>query len=263
MERDPLLQKQTSPKSEKETQKEIVTSARQRIDEMKSQIREVGGLTLADFFSTPEAQEIFKYKKIVVAGPPRSGKSCFNKGLKDLIKSLPDAPYPFVHTACPDGEGSWFQETMNANPELAARLKADYKSKFTPEFVQMQSEAVAKLGSDSCPLNFIDIGGLITPENAKICEGANAAIILSGETAIAAGLPAEWKKFFDSLGIPVVAEVYSDYNGKEDIVVGVEDDGVFRGSVHYLERGEDLTDRVTLQELANHVLTFEKRDYKV
>lgn len=266
MEKYPLLQKQTpSVKSEEEGvhPEKIVTSAQQRVNEMGAQIREVGGPTLADFLSSPEAREIFKYKKIVVAGPPRSGKSCFNKGLKDLIKSIPGAPYPLVHTACPDGEGSWFQETMNANPELAAKLKADYKSKFTPEFVQMQSEAVKRLGNDSCPLNFVDIGGIITPENAKICEGANAAIILSGEAAISAGLPAEWKKFFDSLGIPVIAEVYSDYNGKEDIVVGVEDDGVFRGSVHHLERGENLNDRVTLKELADHVLTFEQRDYKV
>ena len=265
MEKNPLLQKQTPPmKTEGEVHfEEIINPAQQRIDEMVNQIRAVGGPTLADLLSSLEAKEVFKYKKIVVAGPPRSGKSCFNKGLKDLIKSMPGAPYPFVHTACPDGEGSWFQETMNANPELAAKLKADYKSKFTPEFVQMQSEAVKKLGNDSCPLNFVDIGGIITPENAKICEGANAAIILSGETAISAGLPAEWKKFFDSLGIPVIAEVYSDYNGKEDIVVGVEDDGVFRGSVHHLERGENLNDRVTLQELADHVLTFEQRDYKV
>jgi hypothetical protein len=264
MEKNPLLPKQISANKSPEDAVDVeIVSAGQRVDEMAAQIEAVGGPTLADFLSSPEAKENFKYKKIVVAGPPRSGKSCFNKGLKDQIKSIPNAPYPFVHTACPDGEGSWFQETMNANPELAASLKADYKSKFTPEFVQMQSEAVNKLGSDSCPLNFVDIGGIITPENAKICEGANAAIILSGETAIAAGLPAEWKKFFDNLGIPVIAEVYSDYNGKEDVVMGVEEDGVFRGSVHHLERGENLSDRPALQELANHVLTFEQRDYKV
>ncbi len=265
MEKNPLLQKQTPPMQPEGGvhSEEIINPAQQRINEMGAQIRAVGGPTLADFLSSPEAKEVFKYKKIVVAGPPRSGKSCFNKGIKDTIKSIPGAPYPLVHTACPDGEGSWFQETMNASPELAAKLKADYKSKFTPEFVQMQSDAVKTLGNDSCPLNFIDIGGMTTPENAKICEGANAAIILSGETAIAAGLPAEWKKFFDGLGIPVIAEVYSDYNGKEDIVVGVEEDGVFRGSVHHLERGENLNDRVTLQELADHVLTFEQRDYKI
>lgn len=238
-------------------------SAQLGVEKMSNQIKAVDGLKLSEFLATPEGKEIFKYKKIVVAGPPRSGKSCFNTGLKGVIKSITGAPYPFVLTACPDGEGAWFQETMNSNPELAAKIKAEYKSKFTPDFVKMKSDAVKTLGSDSCPLNFIDIGGIITPENAQICEGANAAIILAGETAIQNRLPAEWKKFFDGLGIPVIAEVYSDYNGKEDFSLGVGDDGVFRGSVHHLERGEDLNNRPTLKELASHILTFEKRDYKL
>lgn len=264
MEKNPLSYKQVLPTKQEDTaQSEIIPPAQQRIKEMQEQIQAVKGRTLSDFLSPQENKEVFKFKKIVVAGPPRSGKSCFNNGIKGILKTIPDAPYPFVLTACPDGEGAWFQETMNADPELAAKLKADYKSKFTPEFVQTRSDAVKKLGSESCPLNFIDIGGMITPENAKICEGANAAIILAGETAISAGLPAEWKKFFDELGIPVIAEIYSDYHGKEDTPVGVAEDGVFRGAVHHLERGENLNDRPTLQELAQHILTFEKRDYKV
>lgn len=75
-------------------------------------------------------------KKIVLAGPPRSGKSCLREGLKQAIRAIPGAPYPYVITACPDGEGSWFQETVNGDPELAAACKAAYKAKFTPEFVK-------------------------------------------------------------------------------------------------------------------------------
>ncbi len=63
-------------------------------------------------------------KKIVLAGPPRSGKSCMREGLKQAIRAIPGAPYPYVITACPDGEGAWFQETVNQNPELAAACKA-------------------------------------------------------------------------------------------------------------------------------------------
>lgn len=237
---------------------EILSPSQQKILQMAEQIRSVGCPTLADYLSDPANDERFKFKKIVVAGPPCSGKSCFNTGIKGIIKSIPNAPYPFVFTACPDGEGAWFQETMNVNTELAARLKADYKSKFTPEFVQTRSDAVKKLGNESSPLNFIDIGGMVTPENAKICEGANSAIILAGEAAIDAELPAEWKKFFDELKIPVIAEVYSDYNGKEDLVIGTQEDRVFRGSIHHLERGEDLSQRPTLNALAKYILTFEK-----
>ncbi len=238
--------------------RESLEFAKLQIKEMSRQIQEAGGPTLGDYLQAPGARELFKFKKIVVAGPPRSGKSCFNTGIKNIIKGISNAPYPFVFTACPDGEGAWFQETMNANPDLAARLKTDYKSKFTPEFVQTRSDAVKRLGNESSPLNFIDIGGMITDDNAKICEGANGAIILAGESAVAAGLPNDWKRFFDQLNIPVIAEVYSDYPGKEDYYDEVGEDRVFRGSVHHLERGEDLSQRQTLQALAEYILTFEK-----
>lgn len=72
------------------------------------------------------------------------------------------------------------------------------------------------------------------------------------------GAPVEWKKFFTELGIPIVAEVYSDYKGGEDIVDGIEADGVFRGSVHHLERGENLTDRKAIQALAQFIINLGK-----
>lgn len=79
--------------------------------------------------------------KIVLAGPPRSVKSCLREGLKQAILTLQrnnsDIPYPYVITACPDGEGAWFQETMEKYPEVAKACKDAYKGKFTPEFVDL------------------------------------------------------------------------------------------------------------------------------
>ena len=66
------------------------------------------------------------------------------------------------------------------------------------------------------------------------------------------------KRFFTKLGIPLVAELYSDYKGAEDVVDGVEDDGVFRGSVHHLERGENLTNREAIQGLAQFIIDLGK-----
>ena len=137
---------------------------------------------------------------------------------------------------------------------LAAKLKAEYKSRFTPEFVSRVRDGVKNLSLPHSPLNFIDIGGMTTPENAEICRYANGAILLCGETAVKADAPAEWKTFFTKLNIPIIAEVYSDYHGKEDIVEGVGEDGVFRGSTHHLERGEALTDRETIRALADFIL---------
>lgn len=94
--------------------------------------------------------------KIILAGPPRSGKSCLREGLKQVLVSM-NSPYPYIITGCPDGEGSWFQATVANNPELAAKLKAEYKAAFTPEFVERIVTSVKK-----CPLElaFVDIGGL-------------------------------------------------------------------------------------------------------
>jgi CRISPR-associated protein Csx3 len=185
--------------------------------------------------------------KIIISGPPRSGKSCFREGLKQAIKGLPGAPYPYIITACPDGEGSWFQETVNSSEELAAQCKAAYKAKFTPEFVDRVS---ANVRDCSLPLVLVDIGGIPSDENRRICASADAALILSGDSD---KVPM-WRDFWRELDIPVVAEIYSDYNGHEDTVDGVVD-GVWRGRVHYLERGEPVSERPCIEAFAEWIIT--------
>lgn len=181
--------------------------------------------------------------KVVLCGPPRSGKSCLRQGLKDAVRGMPGAPYPYVITACPDGEGAWFQETVNADPALAAELKAAYKAKFTPEFV---ARIAASVEACSLPLTIIDIGGIPSAENQKICAAATHAVLLAGDTS---RFP-EWREFCQALGISVVAEIHSDYHGSTDVVPVQDTDGVFRGSVHRLERGEQVSTRPTVRALA-------------
>ena len=245
----------------KQTPTEVIQpplTGREGLDLLKASMAKITGINLVDFLNTPEGKEAVKKKKIVLAGPPRSGKSCLRQGLKDVIKKIGNGEvYPYVLTACPDGEGAWFQESMNNDPVLASKLKAEYKSKFTPEFVQRIADSVKNL---SLPLSFVDIGGVISTENRRICEHANGAIFLCGETATKSDAPVEWKKFFTELGIPIIAEVYSDYKGGEDIVDGIGEDGVFRGSVHHLERGEVLTDRKAIQGLAQFIINLGKEN---
>ena len=189
--------------------------------------------------------------KIVLAGPPRSGKSCLRQGLKEAVRAIPGAPYPYVITACPDGEGAWFQETVEANPELAAACKAAYKAKFTPEFVARISESVANC---ALPLTIVDIGGIPSPENEQICANATHAILLAGNDPKTGESWSNrlqvWREFCNRLGLEVVAEVFSDYNGTEDIVPTLDEDNVWHGSVHHLERGECTADRPTVVALA-------------
>ena len=188
-------------------------------------------------------------KKIVIAGPPRSGKSCMREGLKQAIRAIPGAPYPYIITACPDGEGSWFQETVNHDPAVAAACKAAYKAKFTPEFVQRVADSVKNC---SLPLALVDIGGIPSVENEQICSTATHIIFLAGDL----GRLPEWYEFARKLGLTVVAEVHSDYNGIEDNVAGVSSDGVLNGSVHHLERGEPIQNRPMIRALAGHIVAL-------
>jgi len=184
--------------------------------------------------------------KIVLAGPPKSGKSCLREGLKQAIRRIPGAPYPYVITACPDGEGAWFQETVNRSPEEARKLKEAYKAStngFSPEFVRRVADSVANC---QIPLTLVDIGGRTSVENESICSHATHAILLAGDLT---KLP-EWREFCQRVGLKILAEIYSDYLGQEDTVAGVGPDGIFRGSVHYLERGEPIHERPCVVALA-------------
>ncbi len=67
---------------------------------------------------------------------------------------------------------------------------------------------------------------------------------------------AEWQEFARKVGLTVVAEIHSDYHGTEDGVEGVGPDGILRGSVHHLERGEVVADRPMIKALADHLLAI-------
>lgn len=187
--------------------------------------------------------------KVILAGPPRSGKSCLREGLKQAIRRVPGAPYPYVITACPDGEGAWFQETVNLDPKLAAECKAAYKAKFTTEFVQRVADSVKNC---QLPLTLVDIGGIPSAENEQICAAASHVILLAGDSQEQSWDQrlTVWHEFCGKLGLRIIAEIHSDYRGTEDTVPVLGEDGVWRGSVHYLERGESVHERETVRALA-------------
>jgi len=188
-------------------------------------------------------------KRIVIAGPPRSGKSCMREGLKQAIRVIEGAPYPYIITACPDGEGAWFQETVNHDPAVASACKAAYKAKFTPEFVSRVADSVKNC---SLPLTLVDIGGIPSIENEQICSTATHIIFLAGDM----GRLPEWYEFARKLGLTVIAEVNSDYRGTEDKIGVVDSGGVLRGSVHHLERGELIGQRPMIRALAEHLVAL-------
>ena len=185
--------------------------------------------------------------KVVLCGPPHTGKSCLREGLKQAISKHyreRTAPYPYILTACPDGEGTWYFGTAAKDPKLAKELKEKYKAEFTPAFAQKIS---TQLSSIQLPLTIVDAGGRITPENRVIMKPATHAIILwreDQEDQLQA-----WIEFCKDLGLSVLAIFKSDYSGKEDFII--ESDPILRGSIHYLERGEDCSTRPTTQALSD------------
>lgn len=92
----------------------------------------------------------------------------------------------------------------------------------------------------------VDIGGIPSAENEVICSSATHAILLAGDTA---RFP-EWRAFCEKLGISVLAEVASNYHETSDVVPQLGEDGVYRGLVHHLERGEPVSERPTIRALA-------------
>lgn len=177
--------------------------------------------------------EEVKGVKVVICGPPHSGKSVFLQG---LCQCLPrDMRYLF--RACPDGEGTWTWKS----PEAAAYRR---KGSFTGEIIEWYAGSLARC--NLAPVILVDIGGRITEENRRIlCDGrVDAAIILSGTPE---RIP-EWGIFLAELGIPVFARIVSEYPGTADRP------DASPMVVHYLERGEDVSCRPTIQKIAAMLL---------
>ena len=194
--------------------------------------------------------------KIILCGPPHSGKSCLREGLKQAILAIPDSHYPYFITACPDGEGAWFQETVKKFPEKVSNLKHEYKKAiggFSLEFIERTANSIEKC---PLPLSFADIGGIPDEKNKKICKHATHAIILFNDY----NKMGVWRKFCNELEITIIAEIYSDYHGNRDTVDIKKD--IFTGSIHYLERGEDVSRRNCIKALAKYLIILSNKEIR-
>ncbi|KAF0250251.1 MAG: hypothetical protein FD167_346 [bacterium] len=189
--------------------------------------------------------------KVILGGPPQSGKTCLKEGLKyaiNQINSQYSSLYPYIITACPDGEFAGFQLAFANNPELAREMKQSYKTIFTEGFVKTRAEWVKNV---DLPLTIIDIGGKVSPENEQICQYATHAILLAGNLNL---LP-EWDAFCQKLRLKIIAKLHSDYHAKEDKLLEKLSDFIYYGSIHHLDRSDlSVRDRPTIKALANILL---------
>ena len=191
----------------------------------------------------------YKPIKIVLCGPPNTGKTVLRDGLKEVILRLKSAPKDFYSiSGCPDGDGAFYSETAQKYPKLAEELKAEYKAKFTPEFATAKARDIQRIKNS---LLLFDVGGKTSPENKLIMSEATHAVILAKtETEVI-----EWRKFCQNQlkkPIQIIAIIYSDHEAKEDKVE--RKNSILTGIVHHLERGEDVSHRPMIQALASEIV---------
>jgi CRISPR-associated protein Csx3 len=184
--------------------------------------------------------------KVVLCGAPNTGKTVLRDGLKKAIRQQLNKPDDFFYaiSGCPDGDYNWMSETA---PELAKKLKEEYKAKFTPKIAAQKAQEIKNIKN---PLLLFDIGGVISPENELITANATHAVILAKNE----GEITEWQEFCQKLNISVIAIINSDYDGKEDRVEA--NSQILKGSVHHLKRGEDVSSRPMIQALAEHIINL-------
>ena len=241
-------------------------TAAEGVDRLQDALASVPGVSMNNFWNTPKGREAKHTKKIITCGLPQSGKSTMKEILRNANRSIPNAPYLYPYTAVPDAEISDFQKIVARDPALAARIKAAYKEDlkkmghfFTPEAVARHKDSIRTISAPSTTHCIIDVGGHPSGQNREICEYANGAVLLCGEGGLTKEDLVEWKKLLTDLGIPIVAEIYSDYWGApgSDVIKPVGEDGVFRASMNYLERGEmDFESRPSARALLEFIYSL-------
>ncbi|MDJ0798939.1 MAG: CRISPR-associated protein Csx3 [Calothrix sp. MO_167.B12] len=185
--------------------------------------------------------------KVALCGFPNTGKTCFREGLKQALLKISNAPKSYVVSGCPDGDGSWFSDTAKRDTELAEKLKADYKSKFTEEFTQFKAREFRNVKE---PIFIFDVGGKISPENRIImAEATHAVILVKEDREISI-----WENFCKSLGLQIIGIIFSDYHGTEDFIES--ETPILRGRVHCLQRGVDAENREMIRALARFLVSL-------
>ena len=132
----------------------------------------------------------------------------------------------------------------------------------TPDFAR---EAAKWVRSASQLINIIDVGGKISPENEVIMKPATHAVILSGDP----NKFVKWEEFCQSLGLEIVAKIHSQLEAVEDEFLFADNwrkntsellkkAPLLTGSIHRLERGENVSNRPTIQALAETLIHMTK-----
>ncbi|HZW56639.1 MAG TPA: hypothetical protein VFF30_10150 [Nitrososphaerales archaeon] len=147
-------------------------------------------------------------KKIVVGGPPRSGKSTFVASMRRALLDIGvRADYveldPYASTLA-------LLEGLMTPEE---RLRSKRKDISNEEILQV-AERLASV-AESVDILLGDLPGMITEQTRMLCRYATHAIIICSDQS--PEQMSEWHKFFEELRIPVIAKIVSKLHGNEEV----------------------------------------------
>lgn len=190
---------------------------------------------------TPPKKEITDSLKIVIAGPPHSGKSIAENFLRNLLP-----PQDTMRIAAqPDGEGDWTQKIYGQDNDLIQKLRN--KGKFSPENVKSWKE---QINNTTNRFALIDVGGIVSPENQDICNQANAMIIISSNPE----KTQEWIDLANRTGLHILSVLTSTLEPQTEWFTKTPNKKwETEGLVFGLDRGK-FQDSQTLRELASYLL---------
>jgi len=199
------------------------------------------GFSSQETEKTPK-KEIGSTAKIIIAGPPHSGKSIGERFIRGVLP-----PQETMRIASqPDGEGDWTHSIYGEDEELVGQLRK--KGDFSRENVDHWKSQIKN--SDS-RFSLVDVGGVVSPENKEICEQANAMIIISSDLE----KTQEWLDLANDTGLNVLSVLHStlDESVEETFKKVESKDWETEGVVVGLDRGK-FQDSETLRHLATYLL---------
>lgn len=184
-------------------------------------------------------------KRIVICGPPHSGKTVF---LANLMKKLPSDRFALLFGA-PDGEWHWSNE---GDQDLVKTVRQ--KGKFCDDWLKNILSSISTAEQD---LVLVDTGGVMSAENEQIFSVCDGFIILSSNP----DATGEWRKFGEGAGCRCVAELDSVLVGKCELYPR-QKDGIVRGRITGLERGHKINSP-TLDAVAECLVKIIKTNARV